>query len=102
LLHFRRRLIVEFSLIPTAGVLMPRLALRSGLIVALLDYLTLLCCFGLLDMHQQPLPPLLRNNRQPVIVANSRYRSHHSVAVAVLLRSYSCFQCRHLFAAIDS
>jgi len=50
---------------------MPKLALPSSLIVALLDYLTLLChCCGCLDMHQQPWPALPHNNRQPVIVAN--------------------------------
>jgi len=63
-------LIVAFLLISTASLLMPKLAPTSWLFVTLLDYLTLLCCCGCLDMHQQPLPALLCNNRQLDNVAN--------------------------------
>jgi len=48
----------------------PKLTLPCGLTFALFSYLTLLHRCGCLDMHQQPLPALLRNNRQPVIVIN--------------------------------
>jgi len=104
-LRFRRQLIVAFLLIPTASLLAPKQTLPCGLIVALFNYLTLLHSCGCLDMHQQPLPALLCNNRQLVIVIN--------VAECFPLKSpFHCcccnaaqqqlYRCHHLLTAIDS
>jgi len=80
----------------TANLLAPKLLCK--LIVASLDYPTLLCCSGCPDMHQQPFLALPHNNRQLPGYCHQycqlfSFQSPHSIAVAVLLHSNSCFQC---------